>query len=571
MKIDKGIAICTRPYVIRSLQSKVDNEIILNACDDLLEGFLKSVDDFMTKYDKSEKGKRETNALITFMADFEKRYIESQKAMEEKMNAITDSVNEKIAAQLMTLMTSFDKTISATLNDNMKKWIVDDMRNLESNIAAHIQTQLKTPMEQLLQNYNGSSGSLISVMKDVENKVNNMIQSSMEKWQESKELNVSQRQYLAEQINTIPAISRSVFSDLLLNLERKTNELDSMVNLNSNQISNLQLSVRDSFSTMAVIKDHTTQILTKTSKDMYSIAIKGSESQNTVYSLLRKQLTPMDGYEIEQTHGITNAMDITVKKINCGAIRIDVKNHNTNIRKSEVDKFKRDIEITGCSGILLSLETEIYERADYELEQLPNGKFAIYIGKNNYNIQIVIDSIRLIHRLEQLLSKSESGDCVTLTPEKVFKIQNHLKDFYNKLQLLRSHLNQSIMILDEIKLDTIDRIVNQKDEGSDKLQCYNCKKVFKSAQGHAMHIKKCGSLSEKTDDKVSDEEKVDEVIEPVMKEEDSDVIAPVAAKDDIIEEEKPKKKKGKKKDKEVVIEIKPNNKEDDVFEFATFG
>lgn len=547
MKIDKTCIILTDPFVVNFLNLNKGNESLIKACDDLLNTFCKSAQNFMESHDKTEKSKREINTLMSFLEDFEKRQIENEKQQllrqqdtekmfEQKFNKLSEQVNDKISGQIMTMITSVDKTISGTLNDNVRKMIEKEIKennkDLENNIRTQLTTYIKSPLDKVVEQYGGNMDKILGSVKDleskmnlekvilsvkdleskinvdkvigsvkeIETKVNGVLQTSLSKWYETKTLNESQKQYLSEQINNIPIISKGIFSDVIRNLEDKHHKVDLLLHATNQQLNKINTEVRENYSSLAVIKSNTEQLIAKSTLEQYSNSFKGTEGQNTVFDMLSEKLLVKDGYELKQIHGVSHSTDTIIHRLNYPPVRIEIKNHGKNtgekVRTSHVEKFRRDLMECESSGILVSLHSAIVGRSDFlELEQLPNGKFAIYLPNNEYNMQIIIDMLHLIYRLESVMKNDDdSSSHLQISKENLIKMENYLNDFALKISSVKNQMKQSLIILNEITVDVITNIIiNQKKENLEKIKfkCEKCALELKSKSGYTNHVKNC--------------------------------------------------------------------------------
>jgi len=345
--------------------------------------------------------------------------------------------------------------------------------------------------------------------------VNGVLQSSLSKWYETKSLNEAQKQYLSEQINNVPMISKGIFSDVIRNLEDKHHKMDLLLHATNQQINKLNNEVRENYSSLAVIKSNTDQLISKSTLEQYSSSYKGAEGQNNVYDMLADKLLAKDGYELKPIHGVMHSTDIIVTRVSFPTVRIEVKNYakNEKVRTKEIDKFRRDLMETDNHGIIVSLHSLMVGRSEFlELEQLSNGKFAIYIPNNEYNMEIIIDMLHLIYKLDNITRQSDESAHLQISTENMVRLENYLKDFALRINTVKNQLKQSISVLNEITFDAITTLlINQKRENEQKFKCENCGLALTKKSSYTNHIKTCKK-----------EVKVDEVIEDKVEEIKSD-------------------------------------------------
>jgi hypothetical protein len=103
--------------------------------------------------------------------------------------------------------------------------------------------------------------------------------------------------------------------------------------------------------------------------------------------------------EIEDTHKQPGRGDFIFKE-NGFCMLIETKNYTKNVKKNEIDKFYRDIEINHdiqC-GLFTSIKSGICAREDFQLE-VRSGKPIIFlhnISKNIHNIELAVTLFKLI-------------------------------------------------------------------------------------------------------------------------------------------------------------------------------
>lgn len=218
---------------------------------------------------------------------------------------------------------------------------------------------------------------------------------------------------------------------------------------------------------------------------------KGQDGERDIIELLSDKLPSRNGYNVESVRGVANYCDIIVKCEGYENIHIDVKNYESGgkIRTSVVEKFRSDLIGLNVSGIMVSLWSGIVSKGAIEIEQLPTGKFAVYISNTGMNVDYVVEFIYLLHKLEKFGSK----DGVMMSSDMVNKIRNIVTDTVRRMNDIKTHLTASISALHEINLNMITNLLMNPDVKElekvpvDKI-CPTCKKEFSSRQKCRDHI-----------------------------------------------------------------------------------
>lgn len=143
-------------------------------------------------------------------------------------------------------------------------------------------------------------------------------------------------------------------------------------------------------------------------------------------------------------------------------------------------------------GIFVSLYTGIVGKG--ELEQLRNGKFAIYLANNNYNIDLIIDMIQLIYKLNSITNQCDDDGIdgnFKISTESMTRIQTYINDFNTKIDTIKAHMRHSMTLLNELTLELIEKVLVGQQQDYDKnkqqYQCQSCKQCL----GLVTHQKRC--------------------------------------------------------------------------------
>jgi hypothetical protein len=258
--------------------------------------------------------------------------------------------------------------------------------------------------------------------------------------------------------------------------------------------------------TLGVIKSSQEQIANKI--ETFTAArnttrFKGEEGERGLMNVLESKLHMRDGYVIEDVKSIPHSCDIVIKRNGYPDVRIESKAHGRdngeNVRWNQVKKFESDLLTLNNHGIFVSLYSGICGKGSFEIELLPNNKFAVYLSNNNYDGDMITEVIQLIYRLDKFVS-NESEEFKVST-ESMIRIRTYITDFNRKIDELKTTLKHSIRILNDITLDLIEKTLMGNDETcvsktSQDTQhqeyiCNKCNQKCTSKAGLTLHKKKC--------------------------------------------------------------------------------
>jgi hypothetical protein len=553
MEIENGKRIIiTNSVIVEYLSKNKDNEILIRSLENILLEFCRISQEFVENYNKSERLKTTESNIIQYLQLFEKRQEELEKNIEEKIIKTTEKMLENVNNRMNEMLITIDKIINLSLeklntdkllnniNDIMKellerreieieKLIENKMRNeiiepinilnqriLENIINLPKELNNKDEMKETLIEINKRwDDSIINIFRDVKNmeiKINELVTNNINKLNESNIMNENNKREILNQLNNIPTISKTILNDILKDVETNTlnvklvvNNLHTEMRENNNSILNIRAINEE-------LKNKIDNLTNKTIKDNNSNKIKGSYGENEIYNLLSDKLMSRDGYIIEQVNGISHNCDILIKCKNKPDIRIESKAHGQNngekVRQKEIEKFERDLIHTNNHGIFVSLYSNIVGKNSIDLIQLSNGKFAIYLSNNNYNIDNIIDSMNIIYKIDSIIQNSLNNEKFIINIETMMKLKSIINENNTKINSVKLHLRDSINILNDLTLDMIDKLIinnelkvenkeiNNKEINKETLVCNWCNKKCKSNSGLKNHKATCNKCPE---------------------------------------------------------------------------
>jgi hypothetical protein len=548
MEIENGKrVIITNSIIVEYLSKNKDNEILIRSLENILLEFCRISQEFVDNYNKNERLKTTESNIIQYLQLFEKRQDELEKNIEEKIIKTTEKMLENVNNKMNDMLITIDKIINLSLeklntekllnnineiikellekkNNDIEKIIENKMRNeiidpinvlnqriLENILNLPKELNNKEDIKEGLIEINKRwDDSIINIFRDVKNmelKINELVSNNINKLNETNTLNENNKKDILNQLNNIPSLSKTILNDILKDIEMNTLNVKLVVN-------NLHLEMRENNNSILNIKtineelrNKLDNLTNKTIKDNNSNKIKGSNGENDIYNLLSEKLMTRDGYITEQVNGLSHSCDILIKCKNKPDIRIESKAHGINngekVRQKEVEKFERDLIHTNNHGIFVSLYSNIVGKNSIDLIQLSNGKFAIYLSNNNYNIENIIDSMNIIYKIDSIIQNSSNNDKFIISLETMMKLKSLINDNNTKLNSVKLHLRDSINILNDLTLDMIDKLIinnelkienkeiNNKEIDKEILLCNWCNKKCKSMSGLKNHKAIC--------------------------------------------------------------------------------
>lgn len=274
----------------------------------------------------------------------------------------------------------------------------------------------------------------------------------------------------------------------------------------------------DSSEVLGILRRGTDDVLTRVERLQETVVVanvrqatnqcvKGKTGEHRLMDLLSERLTTRDDYEIELVCGMPHQCDISVKRLGHPEVRIESKAHGEQsgekVRARETARFQSDLIGLKLSGIFVSLHSSIVGKADMAIEMLSTGKFAVYLGNNQYDVSVVESMLHLLYKLEASVSKGDEG--MTVTPQAMARVQLLLKSCTEKVNATKTHLRSALTLLTDLTFDMISRVLFGNEEmemeradhnlvggivgGSGPHACGECSKVYKTSGPLLAHMR----------------------------------------------------------------------------------
>ena len=524
ISINSNQAIFNDPYIVRYLNKYYNNANFLTACNNVLKTFCKTMDDCVSQLNNEQIYDIQTNTILDQLKSLEHKNDEFRTTFETNISSITNNVIDKVTTKLSSLIISINDIVSISvkslntdfITDSLKEYIKDtlDSNNVQSEqiFKDYINTTITKPINDtnvILLEKLSKLPELISQSSNVDN-IQNKLDTVNTNWLDTigkiitdiKKLENSVEAQLKYSTEFAPHVVKGVLADVVGDLESQTTQISSIIkniekDISLNKTTTTQIkSCNDDMKSKLESLDK--QLLAKHVKEANSNSHKGSVGENTLYSLLSEHLMSRDGFKVSQVNGIAHSCDILISRDNHPDIRIESKAHgqfnSDKVRTKEIEKFERDLLELNNHGIFVSIFADITGKGSIEINQLSNAKFAIYLSKNLYDCNIIIDMMYLLYKLDNIINTTETNSNISLTPENILKIQNIIKLFTTKINTVKSSLKDSISVLNSISLDTIELILLEQFKENNTtpiIKCDICGFTPKNNTGLVAHKRKC--------------------------------------------------------------------------------
>jgi hypothetical protein len=206
---------------------------------------------------------------------------------------------------------------------------------------------------------------------------------------------------------------------------------------------------------------------------------------------------------ITNTSGMTACGDFIVERNERSKVLIDTKDYDTVVPIKEVEKIIRDVEKNKCHGILLSQNSGVAQKNDFEIN-VHNHNIIIFLHNVHYDSERIQLAFNMIDHLEPyLINNQTKDDGEVISCELLSLINKEYQELVSqKLNLIQSiKKTQGDLIIQVQKLD-LPLLTNYLDKkfantGKTGLKCDKCN-VFigKNPKSLAMHKRHCKSANQ---------------------------------------------------------------------------
>ena len=432
-----------------------------------------------------------------------------EKLIDSLSDKIDNSQNILLIQELASRMESIEKTITSqgdfllSQNEAVNK-MQNDVSSISSQLHTHVSGIFATHIDSL-------SNSLREIVKSNNNDSEKNI---------IRELTINNDLFL-NKINSLT--DNSEIRTLFTQEVEKLNHIVSNGGLSTDKISDmltqsritLDQSIQDKINSLLSSSNSTntsmfTELISrleKTTSTLDTVDIyfqkqngsntKGKQGEGKLELLLSESFPSAS---VVNTAGQTAKGDFILERKERNKILIDTKDYETVIPIKEVEKIIRDVELNRCHGILISQNSGIAQKNDFEINVHDNN-IIIFIHKCCYDPFKIVLAVNIIDHLEPILLKNKEKYEESISSDLLMLINREYQELASsKLNLINSikkTQQELITQVQKLELPALTKYLETKyaNTGKAAFKCENCGTFYgKNPKSLAAHQRKCKKI-----------------------------------------------------------------------------
>ena len=177
---------------------------------------------------------------------------------------------------------------------------------------------------------------------------------------------------------------------------------------------------------------------------------------------------------------VPHSADIEYDEDGRPPLLIEVKNRDTVVPKSHIDRFYADRH-----GILVSVDSNIANRANFTFEVRPGNLIAFFVANNGFDMDRLRNAVDLLYLIAKQL-ESKDDDTTAISKTTLQHLLDSLTTFDNNVKSAKDHQNRSLQALNEISANVVKGIV--KAALTPKESQYKCQYCGKAMDNRKVNV-----------------------------------------------------------------------------------
>ena len=438
--------------------------------------------------------------------------------LQNLMNNLSDNIDNHHNTQLLSQLSSRLEQIETNYNsqNNLIKSIQTNLDSISGQIQKDLNSVLHDHKELLKvdirETIKSNTGDYKNQIETILDKNNQNFSQKMEILFHNKEL----KQAFTEEINKINQIIGTETSKLFALFQNNNSSPESILtNLTefiNTKYGELDFKIKTQFDTLLSNNNsqHSSMFSELVEKigrstetvDKVNDFLLGQNNSNKKGKQGEAKLEPILGIVfpdaiVTNTSGQTSSGDFIVERKSKNKILIDTKDYKTGVPIGEVNKIIKDIEKHDCHGILMSQNSGIAQKENFEIN-IHNKNIIVFLHFVNYDENIIKIAVNMIDQLEPFIAMQHENTGQTISDDLLSEINNEYQQLVrqktNLIETMKKNHHDLLNQVHEFDLRKLDAFLNTRfsNPGKISFRCDICNTfIGKNARSLALHKRKC--------------------------------------------------------------------------------
>lgn len=430
--------------------------------------------------------------------------------MENLLQNLSDNIenghNTNLIKELATRLESMDLSLQQH-NKSISSSLSHVSEHISSLITQHLESMISHMRDTIKSNNGDTERSIIQRIQEG----NDHFLSKVASLTKNEDLTA----FMGAELVKVNEKVQQESERLLSSLER-SNAAESMGRINNlitQQYTQLDTSFKariDSFfsSQSSTQGSMYTEIMNRLEKTTNAVDVVGDYFQKQIGStnkgkhgeakmeVVLSQLFP--SASIQNTSGMTACGDFIVEQKDKSKVLLDTKDYDTVVPIKEVNKLIRDVENNNCHGILVSQNSGIAQKTDFEIN-VHDKKIIVFLHNAKYEPERIQMAFNIIEHLEPYLIHEEGEEeKETISNELLITINKEYQELVtqklNLIQSIRKTQSDLVTQVQKMDLPALTGYLDKKfaNTGKTGLKCDICNVyIGKNPKSLAAHRRRC--------------------------------------------------------------------------------
>ncbi len=404
------------------------------------------------------------NVVLRNIVDMYQKISDTTSFTESSVNGMLSHLKDEICDLMHSHRTELQKEVTSSVTTSTMQ-LLNEVKTGNINLLQHLNDGLKMYFQlntnTLEQTFRSLSNSEIIAELD---KIKTVLGS---------ELNLARVKVVEDFVNRISQVVNPIILGRLNDIHEQGTRSDTNVEFIRMEISSVKLLETKLESLMDTFNNYVNRLKIP--------SVKGLRAENELAIFLQR-LYPQ--HEVEQipSKEQKGKMDIILKRDGFPDILFESKDYKNNVTKNDVEKFERDIKLSGRNGIMIAPYSGICNKENFQLAKISNN-FAFYLCNNGLDGDSIRNAVTIIYHLANILPTSKTY--ATFTLQEIQKLNELIQRNSSHVAKIKDALKIALEQCEHLLLQDISTIINETTPTQH--ECKECGKICKTKAGLKKH------------------------------------------------------------------------------------